>query len=139
MDGERRVTLTLSVKNADGKVLAAQPIEELRAALTLLGKALGTPQSFSLSDVLCCAPEAIPPETGVYAGLALIITSMGKLTKETRTELAKFAVQELKRILPVTLNWNLYDETRQWTGSVSQHVSQAYAEEKFGLERWPSP
>jgi hypothetical protein len=132
MSDERRIEFSAWVRTG-GKVEVPTRAEELRAALALLARALDVPSTASLPD-LCPNIERATAEELAYKGIALVLHALPHLAPETALELKTFAVRAVKKFLPVEVRWHLFDETRNFVGTVGQHVSQRTAEKEFGLQ-----
>lgn len=69
----------------------------------------------------------------MHAGLCMLVAGMRDLDKETATELVRFGIAEMKKVLPVRVEFDLFNADDQVVGRVPQWMSQKEAEERFGL------
>jgi hypothetical protein len=137
MEGERKVYVELTARDADGKPVSVTRQERVAGALGALADALDVPvgEGARLLSELGEAQRSLDPTDAakmVHLAITMFLQALPALDEETQKELTSFAVGERKRFLPTAVSWRLFDKD-EVVGNVSQWVSQRSAEELLGV------
>jgi hypothetical protein len=126
-----RLVISFEAKDANGAVSKPSLPELMHATLAFLEHLLA--EAEREGAILTKDLGGLAPSHAFTTGLELAIAAWQALDSEAKTEVALSAVRLIKRILPVRVEWDIFDNDGKKIGVVPEWMSQHEAGERTGI------